>query len=251
MVFFNPGILMVFFSPITQVLFLYTYSFTGMNSYGEIAPPFLIKSKFLFTGMNSYGEIVPPFLIKSKFLFTGMNSYGEIVSPFLNKSKFLFTWRNSYAEIVSPFLIKSKFLWRDCVFIPDPIKIMMGRLCLHSLFNQNADGEIVSPFKNIESAVSDYLPEDSSFTEGSVNLELLLVIFPVLFICFRMSLHVHRLNCLYIYFFHYLFSGSGLSWFLIRIYGGSLFARTIISELLGCFFAQTFIFTLRSNSNPK
>jgi hypothetical protein len=230
MVFFNPAILMVFFSPTTWVLFLYTYSFTGMNS---------------------YGEIVPPFLIKSKFLFTGRHSYGEIVSPFLNKSKFLLTGRNSYGEIVSPFLIKSKFLWRDCVSIPYPIKIIMGRLCLHSLFNQNAYGEIVSPFKNIESAFSDYLPEDSSFTEGSVNLELLLVLFPVLFICFQMSLHVHHLNCLYIYFFHYLFSGSGLSWFLIRIYGGSLFARTIISELLGCLFARTFIFTLRSNSNPK
>jgi hypothetical protein len=84
-----------------------------------------------------------------------------------------------------------------------------------------------------------------------VNLELLLVLFPVLLICFQTSLHVHRLNCLYIYFFHYLFSGSGLSWFLIRIYGGSLFARTIISELLGCLFARTFVFTLRSNSNPK
>jgi hypothetical protein len=84
-----------------------------------------------------------------------------------------------------------------------------------------------------------------------VNLELLLVLFPVLFICFQMSLHVHPLYCLYIYFFHYLFTGSGLSWFLIKRYGGYLFARTIISELLGCLFARTFIFTLGSNSNPK
>ena len=64
--------------------------------------------------------------------------------------------------------------------------IPMGRSCLHSLFNLTSYGEIVSPFL-IESAASDYLPEDSSFTEGSVNLELLLVLFPVLFICFQMS----------------------------------------------------------------
>ncbi len=55
-------------------------------------------------------------------------------------------------------------------------------------------GEIVSPFL-IESDVSDYLHEDSSFTEGSVNMDIPLVLFPVLFICFQMSLHVHRLNC--------------------------------------------------------
>ena len=129
---------------------------------------------------------------------------------------------NSYVEIASPFLLLSLYSY----------------------------GEIVSPLLS-ESAVSESLPEDSSCTEGSVNLELLLVLFPVLFICFQMSLHVHRLNCLYIYFFHYLFSGSGLSWFLIRIYGRSLFAQTIISELLGCLFARTFIFTLWSNSNRK
>jgi hypothetical protein len=116
---------------------------------------------------------------------------------------------NSYGEIASPFLLLSLYSY----------------------------GNIVSPFL-IESAVFDYLPEDSSFTEGSVNVELLLVIFPVLFICFQTSLHdVHHLNCLYIYFFHYLFSESGLSWFLSRRFGGSLFLQTIISELLGCLFA--------------
>jgi hypothetical protein len=51
----------------------------------------------------------------------------------------------------------------------------------------------VSPFL-IKSTVSDYLHEDSSFTEGSVNLDILLVLFPVMFICFQMSLNVHHLN---------------------------------------------------------
>jgi hypothetical protein len=111
-------------------------------------------------------------------------------------------------------------------------------------------------FPKVKIPLTSYFPSlpclpPNTYACTYVNLELLLVLFPVLFICFQMSLRVHRLNCLYIYFFHYLFSGSGLSWFLIRRYGGYLFARTIINELLGCLFARTFIFTLRSNSNPK
>ena len=206
LIFSNPTILMVSFNMTTLMVFFLLSD----------SPSIHLRRSFRLTTLMVFFNptiLMVFFNMTNRVLFfnthhsTVTNSHGELVSPSLLLSRY------SYGEFVSPSLTKSKPL--------------MGRLCLPSLLLLNSYGETVSPFL-IESAVSDYLPEDSSFTEGSVNLELLLVLFPVLFICFQMSLHVHRLKRLSIYLCHYLFSESGLSWLLSRRFGGSLFVRTII-----------------------
>jgi hypothetical protein len=53
---------------------------------------------------------------------------------------------------------------------------------------------------------SDYLHEDSSFTKGSINMHILLVLFPVMLICFQMIFHVHHLILYLKYISHYKLS---------------------------------------------
>jgi hypothetical protein len=243
MVFFNVTTLVVFFNP-TMVFFNPTTLMVFFNLTSTLMVFLNPTTLMVFFNMTNL------VLFFNTHHSTAMNPYGELVSPFLLLGRY------SYGECVSPLLIKSKFLWRDCVSIPYPIKMLMGRSCLHSLLNLNSYGEIVSPFLIESTSPVIFHEDDSSFTEGSVNLDIPLVLFPVLFICFQMSLHVDRLiiYLLSIILTQRIWTYLLLKWdiwrisFFCKLLSEDLFSRELSSLHCGLLPIQSNFYNIKLNS---